>query len=77
MKITNKAYINYFDSISCAGKDSSELFESICNKKDTIYADQTLKAFKKIRKTYLYKTNFYNKNRTKYKKKTLFSNSKL
>lgn len=41
MKITNKAYINYFDSISCAGKDSSELFESICNKKDTIFIDST------------------------------------
>ncbi|MFA6742157.1 MAG: beta-ketoacyl-[acyl-carrier-protein] synthase family protein [Arcobacteraceae bacterium] len=39
MKITNKVYINYFDSISCAGNDSSELFESICNKKDTIFID--------------------------------------
>ena len=41
MKIINKAYINYFDSISCAGNDSSELFESICNKKDTIFVDST------------------------------------
>ena len=41
MKITNKTYINYFDSISCAGNDSSELFESICNKKDTIFIDST------------------------------------
>lgn len=41
MKITNKVYINYFDSISCAGDDSFELFESICNKKDTIFTDST------------------------------------
>lgn len=41
MKIINKAYINYFDSISCAGNDSSELFESICSKKDTIFVDST------------------------------------
>ena len=41
MKIINKAYINYFDSISCAGDDSVELFDSICNKKDTIFVDST------------------------------------
>lgn len=39
--IINKAYINYFDSISCAGSDSLELFESICNKKETIFVDST------------------------------------
>ena len=39
MKISNKVYINYFDSISCAGDNSEELFESICKKKDTISID--------------------------------------
>lgn len=40
MKINNnKVYINYFDSISCAGDNSEELFQSICKKKDTIYID--------------------------------------
>lgn len=41
MKINNKVYINYFDSISCAGDNSEELFESICQKKDTICIDST------------------------------------
>lgn len=41
MKINNKVYINYFDSISCAGNTSEELFESICLKKDTIYIDSS------------------------------------
>ncbi|WP_428026900.1 beta-ketoacyl-[acyl-carrier-protein] synthase family protein [Arcobacter sp.] len=41
MKINNKVYINYFDSISCAGNDSEELFQSICNKKNTITLDST------------------------------------
>lgn len=33
---TNKAYINCFDSICCAGQSSEELFNTICEKKDTI-----------------------------------------
>ena len=41
MTINNKAYINYFDSISCAGNNSLELFESICEQKDTIFVDST------------------------------------
>ncbi|MGB7403931.1 MAG: beta-ketoacyl-[acyl-carrier-protein] synthase family protein [Arcobacter sp.] len=41
MKINNKAYINYFDSISCAGNNSEELFESICLKKNTISINST------------------------------------
>lgn len=42
MKINNnKVFINYFDSISCAGDNSEELFESICQKKDTIYIDSS------------------------------------
>lgn len=39
MKINNKVYINNFDSISCAGDDSEELFEAICKKKETIFID--------------------------------------
>ena len=41
MKTNNKAYINYFDSISCAGNNSEELFKSICEKKDTISINST------------------------------------
>jgi 3-oxoacyl-[acyl-carrier-protein] synthase I len=41
MQINNKVYINYFDSISCAGDSSEKLFESICNKKDTICIDSS------------------------------------
>ena len=42
MKINNnKVYINYFDSISCAGDSSEELFEAICQKQDTISIDST------------------------------------
>ena len=36
MKIDKKVYINNFDSISCAGNNSMELFDSICQQKDTI-----------------------------------------
>lgn len=39
MKTNKKVYINNFDSISCAGADSNELFDSICQKKDTISID--------------------------------------
>ncbi len=39
MKTDKKVYINNFDSISCAGADSNELFDSICQKKDTISID--------------------------------------
>lgn len=39
MTINNKVYINYFDSVSCAGNDSLELFQSICEQKDTIFTD--------------------------------------
>lgn len=41
MKINNKVYINYFDSISCAGNNSEELFHAICLKKDTISIDSS------------------------------------
>ena len=41
MKISKKAYINNFSTISCAGKTSEELFNSICKKKDTISIDNT------------------------------------
>ncbi|QKF83501.1 beta-ketoacyl-[acyl-carrier-protein] synthase family protein [Halarcobacter ebronensis] len=41
MTINKKAYINSFASISCAGKNSQELFESICKKKETITIDKT------------------------------------
>ncbi|RXJ78267.1 beta-ketoacyl-[acyl-carrier-protein] synthase family protein [Arcobacter sp. F2176] len=41
MKINNKAYINYFDSISCAGNNSEELFKSICLEKNTIAINST------------------------------------
>ena len=37
----NKAYINHFDCISCAGDNSLELFEAICLKKDTLTLDET------------------------------------
>jgi 3-oxoacyl-[acyl-carrier-protein] synthase-1 len=33
---TNRAYINCFDAISCAGTNSEELFTTICKKKETI-----------------------------------------
>lgn len=36
----NKAYINHFDSISCAGDNCLDLFESICLKKDTLTFDK-------------------------------------
>lgn len=36
MKILNKAYINCFDAVCCAGYNSEEIFNSICEKKDTI-----------------------------------------
>lgn len=39
MTTNKKAYINNYASISCAGKDSEELFKSICEKKDTISYD--------------------------------------
>ena len=41
MKISKKAYINSFGTISCAGNTAIELFESICEKKDTISIDKT------------------------------------
>lgn len=41
MKINKKVYINYFDSISCAGNNSEELFDSICSKKDAITIDSS------------------------------------
>lgn len=41
MKISKKVYINNFSTISCAGNNSSELFHSICEKKDTISIDNT------------------------------------
>ncbi|WP_428025201.1 beta-ketoacyl-[acyl-carrier-protein] synthase family protein [Arcobacter sp.] len=41
MKTNKKAYINNFESISCAGNDSEELFKSICEKKETITLDNS------------------------------------
>lgn len=41
MKINNNVFINYFDSISCAGNNPEEMFESICQKKDTICIDSS------------------------------------
>ena len=41
MKISKKSYINNFSTISCAGNSSKELFQSICEKKDTITIDNT------------------------------------
>ena len=41
MKISNKAYINCYDSVSCAGSNSEELFTSIYEKKDTISLNHT------------------------------------
>ena len=40
MKISKKAYINNFSTISCAGTTAIELFDSICQKKDTISIDK-------------------------------------
>ena len=39
MKKENRAYINNFESISCAGENSEELFVSICEKKESITLD--------------------------------------
>ena len=41
MKISKKAYINNFCTISCAGTTTIELFDSICQKKDTISIDKS------------------------------------
>jgi 3-oxoacyl-[acyl-carrier-protein] synthase-1 len=41
MKISNKAYINCYDSVSCAGSNSEELFTAICEKKETISLNKT------------------------------------
>jgi 3-oxoacyl-[acyl-carrier-protein] synthase-1 len=39
MKTNNNVYINNFSSISCAGNNNEELFQSIIAKKDTITID--------------------------------------
>lgn len=39
--IKNRVYINYFDTISCAGNSAEELFTSIIEKKDTISLDSS------------------------------------
>lgn len=39
MKTNNKVFINNFSSVSCAGNNNEELFDAICNKKDTISID--------------------------------------
>ena len=41
MKISKKAYVNNFGTISCAGTTAIELFDSICQKKDTISIDES------------------------------------
>ena len=41
MIINNKAYINNFEAVSCAGSNSEELFASICEKKDCISIDNS------------------------------------
>ncbi len=39
--IENRVFINYFDTISCAGNSSDELFSSILEKKDSISLDSS------------------------------------
>lgn len=39
MKISNKAYINCFDAVCCAGQNSEDIFNAICQKKETISLD--------------------------------------
>lgn len=39
MNFKNRVFVNYFDTISCAGYNANELFSSICEKKDTITLD--------------------------------------
>lgn len=41
MKTNNKAYINNYEAISCAGNNASEIFESICQKKESISIDNS------------------------------------
>lgn len=41
MQIKNRVYINYFDTISCAGDGADELFLNICNKKESIFLDKS------------------------------------
>ena len=48
MTINNKVYINYFDSVSYAGNDSLELFQSVCEQKDTILLIQVIKKEKVV-----------------------------
>lgn len=50
-----RVFINYFDTISCAGDNPDELFSSICEKKDTIsldtnYVKDSVVAIGKIKK---------------------------
>lgn len=39
MELKNRVFINYFDTVSCAGNNPEELFDSILLKKDTISLD--------------------------------------
>ena len=39
MNFKNRVFVNYSDTISCAGDNANELFSSICEKKDTITLD--------------------------------------
>ncbi len=39
MTINKKAYINNYEAVSCAGLDTTQLFASICEKKDCISID--------------------------------------
>ena len=39
MIINKKAYINNYDTVSCAGNSADELFDAICSKKDTLTVD--------------------------------------
>lgn len=41
MKLKKRVFINYFDTISCAGNNPEELFNSILLKKDTISLDNS------------------------------------
>ena len=41
MKISNKAYITSFECVSCAGDNQEELFDAICEKKETITLNTT------------------------------------
>lgn len=48
MKIDKKAYINSYDCVCCAGNNSEELFDSICNQAQCISIDTSYVKEKKV-----------------------------